>query len=52
MKDESIYLLLLDLSTNKQFRKLFVTEFERDKWIRRLRYSTKLKVLGVGGVVW
>lgn len=47
-----IYLLLLDLSTNKQFRKLFVTEFERDKFRNRLRYSRKLKVLSVGGVVW
>ena len=44
-----IYLLLLDLSTNKQFRKLFSTEWERDKFKRKLRYSTKLKVLGVGG---
>lgn len=40
-----IYLLLLDLSTNKQFRKLFTTEFERDKFRRRLRYSRKLRVI-------
>lgn len=40
-----IYLDLLDLSTMKQFRKYFETEFERDKFARKLRYSKKLLVL-------
>ena len=47
-----IYLLLLDKTTNKQFKKEFSTEWERDKFKRQLRYSDKLKVLGVGGGVW
>lgn len=33
---------LLDLSTNKQFYKNFETEFERDKFIRKLKYSKKI----------
>lgn len=33
---------LLDLSTNKQFYKQFETEFERDKFIRKLKYSKKI----------
>lgn len=37
-----IKIKLLDLSTNKQFYKQFETEFERDKFIRKLRYSKKI----------
>ena len=44
-----IYLLLYDRTTEKQFKKEFATEWERDKFKRQLRYSTKLKVLSVGG---
>ena len=40
-----IYLDLLDLSTMKKFRKYFETEFERDKFVRKLKYSKKLLVL-------
>lgn len=44
-----IYLELLDLKTMKTFKKYFKTEFERDKFIRKLRYSKRLKVLEIGG---
>ena len=37
-----IKIKLLDLSTNKQFYKQFETEFERDKFIRKLKYSKKI----------
>ena len=38
------YLILLDITTNKTFTKYFETEFEKDKFRRRLRYSKKLLV--------
>lgn len=41
-----IYLELIDLKTLKIFRKEFSTEWERDKFARKLRYSKKLKVVG------
>ena len=41
-----IYLELLDLSTMKVFKKVFDTEWERDKFERKLKYSKKLKVIG------
>lgn|GEM_PF-2703594 len=41
-----IYLELIDLKTLKTFKKEFQTEFERDKFARKLRYSKKLKVIG------
>ena len=44
-----IYLELLDLKTMKTFKKYFKTEFERDKFIRKLKYSKRLKVLEIGG---
>lgn len=44
-----IYLELIDLKTMKTFKKYFDTEFERDKFIRKLRYSNKIKVINIGG---
>lgn len=44
-----IYLVLLDLKTMKTFKKYFKTEFERDKFIRKLRYSNRIKVVEIGG---
>ena len=41
-----IYLELIDLKTLKVFKKYFETEFDRDKFARKLRYSKKLKVIG------
>lgn len=40
-----LWLLLLDKTTMKQFKKYFDTEFDMDKFIRKLRYSDKLYVL-------
>lgn len=42
-----IYLELIDLTTLKIFKKYFDTEFERDKFLRKLKYSKKIKALGV-----
>ncbi len=41
-----IYLELIDLSTMKVFKKTFDTEWERDKFERKLKYSKKIKVVG------
>ena len=38
----NIYLKLYDIKTKKTFKKFFDTELERDKFIRKLRYSKKL----------
>ena len=42
---QEIKLKLIDLNTGKIFYKYFETEFERDKFKRKLKYSKKLKVL-------
>ena len=41
-----IYLELIDLKTLKIFKKEFPTEWERDKFARKLKYSKKIKVVG------
>lgn len=41
-----IYLELIDLKTMKIFKKKFPTEWELDKFVRKLRYSKKIKVVG------
>lgn len=43
-----IYLELIDLKTLKTFIKEFDTEWERDKFARKLKYSKKIKVIGRG----
>ena len=43
------YLELINLKTLKTFTKYFETEFERDKFARKLNYSNKIKVLKIGG---
>lgn len=40
-----IKIKLLDLTTGKEFYKYFDTEFERDKFIRKLKYSKKIRLL-------
>lgn len=40
-----LYLLLQDTRTNKQFFKYFETEFEMDKFKRKLKYSKKLIII-------
>lgn len=41
-----IYLELIDLTTMKTFRKTFETEWEREKFSRKLKFSKKIKVIG------
>lgn len=41
-----IYLDLYVIKTEKTFRKYFDTEFERDKFRRKLKYSKRIKVVG------
>lgn len=41
-----IYLELIDLKTLKIFRKEFPSEWDRDKFAKKLRYSNKIKVVG------
>jgi hypothetical protein len=43
-----LYLILISLKTSKTFKKYFDTEFERDKFIRRSRFFTNLKVYDIG----
>ena len=40
-----LYLLLRDLKSGKTFFKYFETEFEMDKFKRKLHFSTKLVIL-------
>lgn len=40
-----LYLLLMDLLTNKQFFKYFETEFEMDKFKRKLKFSNKIMII-------
>lgn len=42
---EKIKLLLINLKTLEIFEKEFDTEFDRDKFIRKLKYSKKIKPL-------
>lgn len=39
------YLLIMDLTTNKQFFKYFDVEYEMDKFKRRIKYSNKLEII-------
>ena len=40
-----LYLVLYDKTTSKTFTKYFKSEFEMDKFIRKLNYSCKLQVI-------
>ena len=40
-----IRIKLLDLKTNKSFYKYFDTEYNRDKFINKLKYSKKIIVI-------
>ena len=40
-----LYLLLQVIDTGKQFFKYFDTEFEMDKFKRKLRYSKKIMLI-------
>lgn len=41
----NLYLVLLDTTTGKVFKKYFETEYEMDKFKRRLIYSKKLSII-------
>lgn len=45
MKNKKLYLLLQIIETGKQFFKYFETEYEMDKFKRKLRYSTKIMLI-------
>lgn len=39
------YLLLMDVVNNKQFFKYFETEYEMDKFKRKLKFSSKIEII-------
>ena len=41
-----IYLILVNLETGKQFKRYFETEFEKDKFKRKLKFSHRVAVVG------
>ena len=45
MQGIKLYLLLQDRTTKKQFFKYFDTEFEMDKFKRKLKFSKKLIII-------
>lgn len=40
-----IYLELIDLKTLKTFKKYFNTEYDRQKFMNKIKYSKKLKII-------
>lgn len=40
-----LYLVLMNRETKKQFTKYFDTEYEMDKFKRKLKYSTKIFII-------
>lgn len=47
---KSIYVILMNLKTNKSFKKYFDTEFERDKFIRKSKYFKNIMILNKGDI--
>ena len=45
IKRTKLYLLLQDITSGKQFFKYFETEYEMDKFKRKLKYSKKLMII-------
>ena len=45
MRNKRLYLLLQIIETGKQFFKYFETEYEMDKFKRKLRYSSKIMII-------
>ena len=45
MKKTKIYLVIYNRETNKQFVKYFETEFEKDKFKRKLHFSKRLFII-------
>lgn len=42
---KELYLVLLDITTYKEFKKYFASEFQMDKFKKKLQYSTKLYII-------
>jgi len=42
---ENLYLLLQNIETKRQFFKYFQTEYEMDKFKRKIKYSTKIIII-------
>ena len=42
MQKGKIYLVLYNKETKKQFKKYFDSEYQRDKFLRKLKYSKKI----------
>lgn len=45
IKRTKLYLLLQDITSGKQFFKYFETEFEMDKFKRKLKYSKRIMLI-------
>jgi len=45
MMSNKLYLLLQIIDTGKQFFKYFSTEYEMDKFKRKLKYSKKIMII-------
>lgn len=46
LKKSNIYLIIYDKVNNHEFYKYFLTEYDKDKFKRKLKYSNKLEVVG------
>lgn len=46
LKKSNIYLIIYDKVNNREFYKYFLTEYDKDKFKRKLKYSNKLEVVG------
>lgn len=45
MMDKKYYLVLYDATKNKEFNKYFNTEYEMDKFKKKLHYSNKIFII-------
>lgn len=45
MMDKKYYLVLYDATKNKEFNKYFDTEYEMDKFKKKLHYSNKIFII-------
>ena len=45
MKKSKIYLVLYTRETKRQFTKYFETEFEKDKFKRKLKFSKRIMII-------
>lgn len=45
MKSKKLYLILWNITAEREFKKYFDTEEQMDKYLRRLKYSTNLELV-------